>query len=418
MPFDTRSSPASPAASVEGVTGFYRFTDIFFEWHQALPNQDDVSPLKALLAYNALVHPDHPLRKPGVSGIELHLGTFENGEMRLLFSSAQIEYMRYYLHTIRLTKEAIPLPSSEYLIQPKDLVNISPDVYNDATVLKRAIKTIDKNNKRLKKGMDNMLGLRRLMFERVRTLWAARLGTWCAMDFEAWDRDHTLLTEFGWRLVRWVDEQPVKEHGHLIVKERRQYTQHYVPNNREFYNFGKSIDVSKEEFRDRICGIINKHREHGPLFLVFHDQSQDIKYLKSAAISAIERTDVLADSPMDGEIYVVDTAELFAALEGDSNNTRSLERICRHLKIDTSYLHNAGNDAYYTLEAMISMASGDPVDQQREQRWPNRTADNMPKVEFQEWEEDSDFSDMEGIFGVPVKGANAVAQPDADDDDF
>ncbi len=192
--------------------------------------------------------------------------------MRLLFSSAQLEYLRYYMHTMGLTKEPIPLPSSEYLIQQKDLVHCSPDVYNEASVLKRAIKvrqgrhrggprprrrgrrggkrtrrrkcstnsnlalqTIDKNNKRLKKGMDNILGLRRLIFERVRTLWAAKLGTWCAMDFEAWDRDHTLLTEFGWRLVQWVDDKPVKEHGHLIVKERRQYTQHYVPNNREVH---------------------------------------------------------------------------------------------------------------------------------------------------------------------------------------
>ena len=63
-------------------------------------------------------------------------------------------------------------------------------------------KNIDKNNKRLK-GAGDMLALRRLTFERVRTLWAARLGTWCAMDFEAWDRDHSLLTEFGWSAARW-----------------------------------------------------------------------------------------------------------------------------------------------------------------------------------------------------------------------
>lgn len=42
--------------------------------HQALPNQEDVGPLKALIAYSALVHSDHPLRKPGVNGIELYLG--------------------------------------------------------------------------------------------------------------------------------------------------------------------------------------------------------------------------------------------------------------------------------------------------------------------------------------------------------
>ena len=93
MPFDTRTTATSLAkGGVEGTTGFYRFTDIYFEWyahrvplgrvslaegaqrHQVLPNQEDVSPLKALLNYNALVHPDHPLRKPGVNGIELQLG--------------------------------------------------------------------------------------------------------------------------------------------------------------------------------------------------------------------------------------------------------------------------------------------------------------------------------------------------------
>ena len=60
------------------------------------------------------------------------------------------------------------------------------------------------------------------------------------------------------------------------------------------------------------------------------------------------------------------------------------------------------------MEAMIVMASGDPVDQQREQRWPNRTFTNKPKVEFPEWEEESDFSDMEGICGPMPR--------DADDD--
>ena len=46
----------------------------FIPRHHALPNQDDVGPLKALIAYTSLVHPDHPLRKPGVNGIELYLG--------------------------------------------------------------------------------------------------------------------------------------------------------------------------------------------------------------------------------------------------------------------------------------------------------------------------------------------------------
>lgn len=62
---------------------------------------------------------------------------------------------------------------------------------------------------------------------------------------------------------------------------------------------------------------------------------------------------------------------------------------------------------------MVAMASGDPVDQQREQRWPNRTQEHKPEVKFQDWEEDSDFSDMEGIFGPGQAGQ----QPEADDND-
>ncbi|KAI1795205.1 hypothetical protein LXA43DRAFT_970852 [Ganoderma leucocontextum] len=470
MPSDTRSSGPNPMlASGSGTTGYYRFTDIFFEWHQALPNQEDVGPLKALIAYSALVHSDHPLRKPGVNGIELYLGTFENGEMRLLLSSAQIEYMRYWLHVTRHTAEPIPIPSSEYLIRPGDLRNVSPDVYSDANVLKRAIKVrrrnrarkcrprrkrrgrrgglqnhpllvcvsacvckccgtdcmfhgtqnIEKNNKRLK-GASTLLGARRMVFERVRTLWAAKLGTWLAMDFEAWDRDHTLLTEFGWNLVQWQDGQQKKDHGHLIVRERRMYTQTYVPNNKDHYNFGKSIDVNKHEFKHRIHELIETYRKAGPLFLVFHDSSGDLKYLKSDGLNAIERVEhVLPDNPATGEIYVVDTIDLFAALEGDSSsNPRSLDRVCRHLQIETNFLHNAGNDAYYTLEAMISMASGDPLDEQREKRWPNRTVNGEPKVEFAEWEEDSDMSDMEGIFGFPRNTKFAEEKTVISDDEF
>jgi len=78
-----------------------------------------------------------------------------------------------------------------------------------------------------------MLKTRREIFERVRTLWVEKVGVWCALDFEAWDRDHTMLTEFGWSFVRWIDGQQVEEQGHLIVKEYRHYTNTFVLNNRE-----------------------------------------------------------------------------------------------------------------------------------------------------------------------------------------
>ncbi|KAH9951611.1 hypothetical protein B0H21DRAFT_183121 [Amylocystis lapponica] len=410
------------------IIGYYRFTDIFFEWHKALPKLEDISPLKAMLAYDALVHPDHPLHKPQVDGIEMYLGTFANGEMRLLFSSAQVEYIRYWLHAVGLTDTLIPIPSSEYLIQAADLTGCSPSVYNDAGTLKKAVKvrprrprrprarircssralqSVDKNNKRLK-GTGSLLTARRLAFEKVRTLWAAQAGTWLAVDFEAWDRDHTLLTEFGWSLVRWDAGAPVEEAGHLVVRERRGYRSTYVAQYRDNYNFGQSEDVSKDEFRDRICALVAAHSAAGPLFLVFHDSSQDIKYLRSEAVKAVTELEyILPDAPPSKGIFVVDTAEMFSALEGEASaNKRGLDRVCRHLHIPTEFLHNAGND--YTMLALREMAAGEPVDEQREKRWPNRTTSSNPRVEFKAWEEDSDPSDLEGL--MPIEEAVASEQ--------
>ena len=56
---------------------------------------------------------------------------------------------------------------------------------------------------------------------------------------------------------------------------------------------------------------------------------------------------MLPDAPPQDGIFIVDTSDLFAALEGEAGgNRRSLERVCRHLQITTTYLHNAGNDAH------------------------------------------------------------------------
>jgi len=49
------------------------------------------------------------------------------------------------------------------------------------------------------------------------------------------------------------------------------------------------------------------------------------------------------------------------------------------------------------------MASGDPLDLQREKRWPDRTSvETKLRVPFKAWEEDSDYSDMEGLNPPPA----------------
>ncbi|KAF8138415.1 hypothetical protein EV363DRAFT_1313880 [Boletus edulis] len=407
------------------ITGYYRYTDVFFEWHQALPDPLDRSPLKAVLSQDALVHPDHPLHKDGVEGVQLYIGTLQNFETRLLFSSAQVEYIRYWLHAMQLTKHPIPLPYSDCLLTESSLRHVSPVQFSTREDLRKALRQVEKNNKRLK-GVDATLNARRDIFERVRSFWSQKRGVWCALDFEAWDRDHTLLTEFGWSTVVWEGDEHIEQQGHLIVKEHMYYSNTFVPNHRQFFAFGTSEQVNKATFKDRIQTLVADLQSRGPLFLIFHDNNQDIKYLKSKDVDVVlsNMAFMLPDAlPQEG-IFVIDTSDLFAALEGEAGgDRRSLERVCRHLQIGTTHLHNAGNDAHYTMLALQSMASGDPIDMQREKRWPSRTSNNTGtpqtgtgvKVNFDAWEEDEDFSDQEGIFGSIDTAQSAILDNNPDE---
>jgi hypothetical protein len=72
-------------------------------------------------------------------------GILENGEARLLFSSTQVEYIRYWLHAMGLTKELIPLPYSNCLLTSSRLQNISPVVYKTGSQLRLALKVFLSN---------------------------------------------------------------------------------------------------------------------------------------------------------------------------------------------------------------------------------------------------------------------------------
>ena len=92
-----------------------------------------------------------------------------------------------------------------------------------------------RNQKYWRNGIPPRLRERRVNFERARSLWADKKGAWLAMDFEAWENDHKILTEFGWSCIRWEnDDVEISERGHWIVKEHRKYTNtKYVKGNRD-----------------------------------------------------------------------------------------------------------------------------------------------------------------------------------------
>ncbi|KLO10176.1 hypothetical protein SCHPADRAFT_795168, partial [Schizopora paradoxa] len=386
--------------------GYYRFSDIVHEWHNVLPDPGERFALKAFVSYKAMSDPGHPLRNQEAQTLELFMGTLNSGQARLLFSSGQVEYIRYWLHAMGLTKEPLPLPSSDYLLSTSDLRDVSKAIYKTEKDIKDALKNVDKNNRKLK-GADSQLVSLRQKFERVRNYWNEKRGSWLAIDFEEWEMDSNVITEFGWSCIEFIDGKEHQTDGHLIVKEHETYTNFkYIQGNRENYNFGTSEKVKKAEFKERICDTIERLKSAGPLFLVFHDYHGDIKTLQSKDVDAqIEPYSfLLPDAFPQKGVFIIDTRDLFAALEGESMDRRSLERMALFLGISVKFLHNAGNDAYYTLAALKSMASGNQLDSQRKERWPHHDKVVMPgepgpglKVSFDPHEENSDHSDTEGV---------------------
>lgn len=123
---------------------------------------------------------------------------------------------------------AISIPSFQYLIQPSEMVHLEPHTYNDTTALRRVLKDLDKHNKRVKKGTPatRLTDVQRELEEirgRVETAKAGGGGVFLAIDFESWEKDHSIVTEWGYAGCRWVPNhdgtgalEQINEEAHLM----------------------------------------------------------------------------------------------------------------------------------------------------------------------------------------------------------
>lgn len=82
------------------------------------------------------------------------------------------------------------------------------------------------------------------------------------------------------------------------------------------------------------------------LVLVGHDIKQDIRYLSSIGFEILDTPGLLGE---------VDTKDLHQAWN-DSSVLRSLSAVLSDLHIASKNMHSGGNDAVYTLRAMVGLA--------------------------------------------------------------
>jgi DNA polymerase III alpha subunit (gram-positive type) len=82
------------------------------------------------------------------------------------------------------------------------------------------------------------------------------------------------------------------------------------------------------------------------IVLVGHDVQADIRFLTTIGYDI---------STLSNLVEIADTSSMWRYLK-EENNPRNLATILAELGIIAWNLHNAGNDAVYTLQALISIA--------------------------------------------------------------
>lgn len=181
----------------------------------------------------------------------------------------------------------------------------------------------------LKEGMKIVYGRRSILF---------------CIDVEAWEVNTKVVTELGIAIF-----DPRKQGNalmpnitliHIIIKENvRRKNGRFVPEHSRNYNGKTTYILSEIEAVKFIQSLIQyyfidiKHKRQ--CYLVGHDVRGDIQWMLKLGIHFPADTSSL------------DTQKIYAASHG--MNGASLKNALRSADIPHAFLHNAGNDAYYTL---------------------------------------------------------------------
>lgn len=111
-----------------------------------------------------------------------------------------------------------------------------------------------------------------------------------------------------------------------------------MADNRDKFNFGHSLFLSLKSALDHVLTVLTTPNS----CLIGHNINADIKFLKSVSSKKL-------DLPIFDTQIIYKQAIL-------SEQVLGLVRVLDALEIPYSNLHNAGNDAYYTLEVFKKLS--------------------------------------------------------------
>lgn len=191
-----------------------------------------------------------------------------------------------------------------------------------------------------------------------------------AIDLEAYESPPRMITEIGLATLDTRDLKGIapgdigKEWHrfirgrHIRVDEWKHLVNHqYVTGCPGSFEFGESEFVPKNQvgsvlascfrypFSQEEGDLNGEATEERNIVLVGHDLGQDINYCHQLGFSVLNRASIKES---------IDTVGMYRAYTKDPS-ARSLGSILYDCDISGWHLHNAGNDAVYTIQAMIAI---------------------------------------------------------------
>ncbi|KAK4552489.1 hypothetical protein LTR86_010333 [Recurvomyces mirabilis] len=216
-----------------------------------------------------------------------------------------------------------------------------------------------------------------------------------AVDVEAYERSARIITEVGIATLDTRDlyDIPPGAVGHdcewnkhirgrhfRVIEHKHLCNHEFVQGCPDRFEFGQSEFVSSADLASTLTSCFHdpfsKTAADGTLLppandvdkrniiLLGHDIGQDVQYLHSIGFSVLNRGNL---------IETFDTAAMFKSLTKDVNPT-SLSKILSYFDMTGWHLHNAGNDAAYTLQVMLAICIKDAMSRDDEEAASQREA--------------------------------------------
>lgn len=199
-----------------------------------------------------------------------------------------------------------------------------------------------------------------------------------AVDVESYERNHNIITEIGFATLdaRDLKGTPHGETGkdwhkfirarHFRVNEYKHYVNSdFVRGCPDSFEFGESEIVDLKDVPRMIASCFkhpysaktnepstaDEEGEKRNIIFLGHDTKQDIAYLRKLGY----------DPSNLANIDFLDTVAMWRAVTGEQS-ARGLSHIMYSLELESWNTHNAGNDAVYTVHAMIGICIKDLED--------------------------------------------------------